>query len=104
MSSVTLTKSEIIKYNPGNDIPAPAPAIPKADGNLAKTLVMALMVVLAIAIFFGISFFDEDQMGIAAIIAVIVAAVGLLGAGVIVDIITGNFHLSLWPFIIGGGG
>jgi hypothetical protein len=95
VSSVNLTKSQIIEYIPDGDIPPLPPDPPKVgNSNLTKTLVTIIFILLAVLSYLGIGVMGENE-AIGAIVALVLLAVGFLGAEVIVDIITGNFHFKM---------
>jgi len=105
VTSVDLTRNQIIKYNTGSDVPYQPPGIPQVNDSLIKTLVIVICALICALIFFAISYIDEDYELYAAIIAVVLFAILYFLSGTITDIMTGNFHfhLSLWPFLIRGG-
>ena len=96
VSSINLTKSNIIEYVPGSDVPVPSPDAPTArESNIAKTLMMIVFILLAILALLVIGYVLGMWIP-AFIIAAILLAIGLLFPGTLVDIATGNFHFSLW--------
>ena len=92
--SVLLTKSNIVEYVPEADVPSPPPDVPQVTGSrLAAHLMTATLCSLALVAFMAGRELDMEELGVIAAIAL--AAVGLLFPDVMVDIVTGNFHLGL---------
>ena len=109
VSSVILTKSEIVKYNPGSDVPVDTPEVPQVHGGSRDVIVKLIIVIACLAaalVFMVLYYIDEDYLLIGAALAAIIFVAMYLLSGTIADMLTGNFHFSIWHlfgFFIGGG-